>query len=265
MKKGIANQGIINIRREPSHASELISQLLFGETCHLLDSRGHWGLVSSDLDGSEGWLVRSCLQPFEQDHRSENSDERGFRMVSHPVIVAKDQNGTPQYLPAGAIWPRQYGKSLSLFGKELHLENEEGLVYPSPDVDPEAVGKRLLSLPYLWGGRSGFGFDAPGLVQMVGRMMGISLPRTCPKQSELGSTVNFLHEIRTGDLAFFNNPEGEIVHVGMALHGGRILHASNQVRIDRLDQHGIFDAEIDDYTHKLRIVKRVKEEPHQGI
>ena len=257
MTKGIALQGTINIRREPAHTAEMVSQLLFGETCQIHDSRDQWWLVSLDFDGTEGWLMKSCLSITQPGMEPENSNEGPFRMVSQPIVMATDQHGDQLLLPAGSIWPGEKGNRISLLGKVINLKTEDGLIAPSPNVDPGKVGKGLISIPHLWGGRSGFGFDAPGLVQMLGRMMGLSLPRTCLALSEAGTAVNFIHEIKKGDLAFFDNPAGEIVHVGMALGNGRILHASGQVRIDRLDQHGIFNAEKDDYTHKLRVVKRL--------
>jgi cell wall-associated NlpC family hydrolase len=76
-------------------------------------------------------------------------------------------------------------------------------------------------------------------------------------QSNAGNIISFIHEIEPGDLAFFDNLEGEIIHVGIILHGGRIIHSSDYVRIDRLDQQGIFNVEKGKYTHKLRIIKRI--------
>ena len=77
----------------------------------------------------------------------------------------------------------------------------------------------------------------------------------------MGSTISFIEEAQIGDLAFFDNAEGRIVHVGMVIRAAEghfeIIHASGKVRIDALDHQGIFNRETSSYTHKLRIIKRM--------
>ena len=112
-------------------------------------------------------------------------------------------------------------------------------------------------MPYLWGGKTAFGIDCSGLTQMVYKQLHINIPRDAYQQAEIGTTVAFVGETRVGDLAFFDNAEGRITHVGIMLNNQQIIHASGKVRIDTLDHHGIFDAETKQYSHKLRIIKRI--------
>ena len=113
-----------------------------------------------------------------------------------------------------------------------------------------------LNTPYLWGGRSVFGIDCSGFTQMVFRQFGIRIKRDAWQQAEQGQLLGFIQEARAGDLAFFDNVEGRITHVGIMLDNGRIIHASGRVRVDPVDTQGIFNKELNMYTHKLRIVKR---------
>lgn len=261
MEKGIVYQGILPIRREPSETSEMVSQVLFGEEFRILDTKDKWMLISLDYDGIEGWVIRNCVRVIGSGNKAENNVDLGMRMVSQPFINVLDLTQRQQLiLPTGSIWPNSSGKVLSLYGHEFEMLSENGLITPGPGIDPEEVGRGLVSLPHIWGGRSGFGFDGPGLVQMLCRMMGILLPRQCSQQAGLGITINFVHEIKKGDLAFFDNEEGEIVHVGMVLDKGSILHSAKDVRIDKFDLYGIYSIDKAAYTHKLRIVKRVKGE-----
>ena len=109
---------------------------------------------------------------------------------------------------------------------------------------------------------------------MVFKINGIKLKRDAWQQAEQGKALSFLEEAQTGDLAFFDNEDGKIVHVGIVAPshpspkgkessplGGElergVIHASGKVRIDKLDHHGIYNEEIKKYTHKLRIVKRI--------
>jgi cell wall-associated NlpC family hydrolase len=114
-----------------------------------------------------------------------------------------------------------------------------------------------LNAPYLWGGRTPFGIDCSGFTQMVYRMCGYSIPRDASQQVKKGETLSFLEECQPGDLAFFDNPEGAITHVGIVLEDFNIIHASGRVRVDGLDHSGIYNVEVNRHTHKLRVLKRL--------
>ena len=101
------------------------------------------------------------------------------------------------------------------------------------------------------------GMDCSGFSQVVHRIVGNDLPRDASQQVELGDTISFVEEAQAGDLAFFDNEEGNITHVGICLGGGDIIHASGSVRIDKLDHIGIFNADKGTYSHKLRVIKRI--------
>ena len=258
MEKGIVLQGYAAMHKDPADTSEMVSQVLFGEQFEILDTIGEWQLISLDFDGYQGWIAKRVIIPVHADRVTKKSAVKGYRVVSRLFIPVQDKQFNQQlYLPAGSILPGTSGKVFQLCNREFELASEDGFVSPGPGVDPEAVGTDLLSIPYLWGGRSGFGFDCSGLTQMLCRIMGRDIPRDCSRQAELGSTVHFKQEIRKGDLAFFYNLENVISHAGMVLEHGRILHASGNVRIDNLDQLGIFNTESGSYTHKLRVIKRM--------
>jgi len=259
MSRGISLQGYVPIRPQPSDEVEMNSQLLFGEEFTILDSKAHWLLISLDFDNFEGWVTGNSIKVVESENSEKRESSRDIRIVSYPMITARDLKlGQQCILPAGSIWPVASGQPLQIHTSDFQLSSNEGLITPGAGIKLDEVGNGLVSLPYIKGGRSGFGFDAPGLVQTLCRMTGILVPRTIKQQSELGSSINFMHEVKNGDLAFFNNQDGEIDHVGILLEGGQILHAHHQVRMDRFDQQGIYSTERDEYTHKLRIIKRIE-------
>jgi cell wall-associated NlpC family hydrolase len=92
---------------------------------------------------------------------------------------------------------------------------------------------------------------------MVYRMCGYSIPRDASQQVKKGETLSFLEECQPGDLAFFDNPEGAITHVGIVLEDFNIIHASGRVRVDGLDHSGIYNVEVNRHTNKLRVLKRL--------
>ncbi len=92
---------------------------------------------------------------------------------------------------------------------------------------------------------------------MVFKLNGIQLPRDAWQQAEKGEALNFIEEAQKGDLAFFDNEEGKIVHVGIIIDKNKIIHSSGKVRIDTLDHYGIFNSDSGKYSHNLRVIKKI--------
>ncbi|MEA3460728.1 MAG: NlpC/P60 family protein [Bacteroidota bacterium] len=258
MTKGSTFQGYIPIMLEPDDTSQMVSQLLFGEEFTLQEKSGDWLSVSLDFDGTEGWVRNQGVELREFENGKEMRVYRHVCMASLPSTTILDLTlGQQRIIPAGAVWNSEPGNPLQWYGHSFEMLSEEGFVRPGPSSNPLEIGKRMVSLPAIPGGRSGFGFDGPGLVQVLCRMMGKKIPRLCQQQAELGSTINFMYEVEQGDLAFFDNDENEIIHVGIILNDGKILHADTCVSIDLLDHHGIYSNRRARYTHKLRVIKRL--------
>ncbi len=226
----------------------MVSQVLFGESFTILNSEGSYVLIKMDRDPSEGWVIRNGLLGTKEAEWKAKGPQTKEMMVIFPSVKVNDLTLSRQLLlPAGSVLHDRFEKM-----------SDEGWITTGSNIDPEQVGRGLLSIPGLQGGRCGFGFDAPGLVQFLCRCMGMFVPHSISGQAAQGSIINFIHEAQKGDLAFFNNGEDLFTHVGMVLEEGKIIHATDQVRIDRLDQQGIYCAEKEGYTHHLRIIKSIQ-------
>lgn len=243
--KGICNLSLLPIRKQPSSTSEMVSQLLFGDTYQILDSQDSWVFILTDYDHYQGFISEQQLCMW-------NNDSMNWQVNTQYPFLAIQKNSGTLLVPAGCSIPEQ---SPFLINTESH-----SFLFKNQPFDHNAiseVAKQYLHVPYLWGGKTAFGIDCSGLTQVVFKQSGIKLPRDAYQQAELGITVAFLEEARAGDLAFFDNQEGRITHVGIMLDNQHIIHASGKVRIDTLDHYGILNQDTNQYSHKLRIIKRM--------
>lgn len=256
MKHGITALSNIPIRLTNSHRSEMVSQLLFGETYEVLHTKGNWLNIKCSLDTYEGWIDAGQHTPLtEKDYQNINLTTAGICIDLFYSAASSDKSVT---LVTGSTLPYFDGINFKL-GKEKFIYNGQAVL---PDQIRtvnmlEKVATRYINVPYLWGGRTPLGIDCSGFVQVLYKCIGIALPRDAYQQADAGRAINFAEEALPGDLAFFHNDEGKVIHVGLILKEQKIIHASSMVRIDTIDHFGIYNADTKKYSHKLKIIKRI--------
>jgi hypothetical protein len=253
MQYGISNLSIVPMRNEAADQSEMVNQILFGEHFKVLEIRKKWSRIRLAHDSYEGWICnKQWVEISEEDYKQLDKD---VSTITTDIldIITKDHH---QAIAIGSILPF-YKSGHALIKNELY--QFDGLTTPGFVNKEKLIENALIYLnaPYLWGGRSPLGIDCSGLTQMVYRLQGIDLPRDAYQQAKVGTTLSFVEESEPGDLAFFDNEEGKVTHVGMILEDNHIIHASGKVRIDRIDQQGIFNSELGNHTHKLRLIKSI--------
>ena len=246
MKYGCCHLSIIPLRKEKDHKSELVSQFLYGDSFKIIKKKDNWLYVSGLLDHYEGWI--------EQKQQQEISEKNAVALNKNPILAfdlvhyVVSQNGLKPLVIGSNVGVSDF------FGDEFDGQ-----------VVSKKKNKTMLcdfahlyrNAPYLWGGKTPFGIDCSGLVQMVYRLYGSNLPRDAYQQAEIGASLSFIEESEPGDLAFFDNQQGDIIHVGILLKNHHIIHAHGTVRVDRIDQTGIFNIHNNMHSHKLRLIKRI--------
>ena len=258
MEFGVVVLSIVPVRSQPSDRAEMTTQLLFGELVVIHQKTGSWLQIRNVYDNYEGWVdVKQVEKISEDEFRELKNKDQFFVKEVVDVIEIKNSGGL---LPVvlGSVIPPSDEDSFTLAGKTFSYSGNTAvpqLNNPYPHLLETAM--MFMNAPYLWGGKTPFGVDCSGLMQVVYMLAGIHLLRDASQQATLGETVSLIAEAKPGDLAFFYNEQGEIVHVGMIMENNEIIHASGRVRIDSIDHQGIYNKELKKYTHTLRLIKRI--------
>lgn len=242
------------LRIEPDHKAEMQSQLLFGECCIItvVDKSG-WVKIVNKMDAYTGWCQQSHFQEIDdtQYYFEENNYTAGW-------VNELDYNGHPMWVPFGSSLTAMKNGAVNWRKNMVHYSGEVWTTAKTKK-DTKTIKQlafKFLNTPYLWGGRSVFGIDCSGYTQSVYKFLNIHLLRDAQQQATQGELVGFLQQAHCGDLAFFDDDEGRIVHVGILLNDREIIHAAGKVRIDKIDNEGIINSDTGLRTQRLRIIKR---------
>ena len=243
---GICNLSIVPVRIVDSDKSEMINQLIYGDIIEILEEKEKWVKIKSVFDDYIGWIDK----------------KQYFKIVDNITVDLKNpvycidlvefienNNNELVTIPIGSDISNISLMNHKFEGKTISGKNNRNSI-----VDTALL---FLNSPYLWGGKTPFGIDCSGFTQMVYKINGYKLSRDAKDQANQGETLSFIEESEDGDLAFFNNDQGDIIHVGIILQNNHIIHASGKVRIDRIDHNGIYNNDLNKHTHSLRYIKKI--------
>ncbi|MCF8424910.1 MAG: C40 family peptidase [Bacteroidia bacterium] len=256
MSFGICSLSIIPCRKEPSGKSEMVTQLLFGETYTIAEEGEDWINIITNYDNYPCWIsAKQHTRISDFDFKSLKNNPLSTELVQ---VVADTTNNSIFPLTIGASLPNLKDGKCKLGNIEYKFDGQTTDCTSKKSVkEIKDTAYLFLNAPYLWGGRSPFGIDCSGFTQLVYKLNGYQLPRDANQQVEVGTPLSFVEEAEAGDLAFFDNEEGSIVHVGIVLENQQIIHASGSVRIDKFDHYGIFHSDNKKYSHMLRVIKKI--------
>lgn len=248
MQYGICNLSIVPLRFEAADTSELVSQVLYGETFKILEQRKSWSRIRLDFDKYEGWIDnKQYLEISKFDYA--NLKNQPLKLSTDLVDFIQDENKNLLTVSLGSCL-----NGLSLLNHRYDGSSVDKIISKSELIKTAFM---YLNAPYLWGGKTPFGIDCSGFTQMVYKLNGYKILRDASQQASQGIALSFIEESEPGDLAFFDNNEGAITHVGIIMSDNYIIHAHGKVRIDRLDHSGIYNVDSKLHTHKLRVIKKI--------
>ena len=249
MPYGIGHLSVVPVRALAENASEMLTQLLYGDHFKIIETKKNWTKVRIAFDNTEGWIGNNQFVEITKDQFTKLENNKSPQYSSDLVAFTnnKDQVLIPVLLG-------------SLVSNSQFLSHVfEGGFMNGSGAKSNLISTALnyLNAPFLWGGKTPFGIDDAGLSQMVYRINGYNIPRFAAEQSKEGEVLSFIEESEPGDLAFFDDKEGNIVHVGIIMKDNYIIHAHGKVRVDRIDHTGIFNTDEGKYSHQLRVIKKI--------
>jgi len=255
MSFGICNLNCIPLRATPNDTAEMVSQVLFGESFEIINSKDNWLQIILAFDGYQGWIDRKQQTSLSEELFKKLNNEKQA-IVADIVNFISYMDTELLTLSLGATLPSFKNSNFSLSDNTYIYEGSFfNKIYNKETLIENAYF--YLNTPYLWGGRTPFGIDCSGFTQMVYKLCGYALLRDASQQATQGETLSFIEESEPGDLAFFDNEEGNIIHVGIILANHHIIHAHGKVRIDKLDHSGIYNIDTKRHTHNLRVIKKI--------
>ena len=258
--KGISLYSVIPVREEAREGAEQATQILFGEMFDILEETPRWKRVRLDSDGQEGWVDAKMVTPMsDAEYKKHRAAMKEAAKVVFPITYAvSENNGQTLPLTAGTCLAGYKEGRFEVLGVGFRIDPNMVITQPL-DLNEQNLIQTVrffLNTPYLWGGKNALGMDCSGFTQVVMSLFGKGLLRNASEQVKQGRAVRSLQKVQAGDLAFFDHEDGKISHVGIVIDSTRIVHCSGRVKVEKLDESGIFSAETGQHTHHLVSLRR---------
>jgi len=257
--KAIVLHSVVPVRREARESAEQETQLLFAQTCTILDEQPQWLHIRNDEDGEEGWVDRKMVSVMTEQEWEQYSTTNKQALVKMPMAYAVSKNnGQTIPLTAGTRLPDYKDGQFSVLGVPFCIDAQMVAEVPLELTEQNLmhVVRFFINTPYLWGGKNALGMDCSGFSQIVLSIFGRGLKRNASEQMREGKQVAGLNEAQAGDLVFFDHEDGRVSHVGILLDKERVVHCSGRVKVEKVDEKGIWNAEYGKYSHHLVMIKR---------
>ncbi len=246
----LATLSVSNLRSQPDHASEMVSQTLMGTPMKVLDVKDNWFRVQTP-EHYIGWMDANglqCLNSGEME-RWKMANRYEYKQVSGFAIDAPSRKGkVVSDLVIGDLFEvearvKRFFKIRFPDGRTGYVRKSQCLSFRDwsnlkPDVQTIlSAARQMMGFPYLWGGTSSKGVDCSGFVKQAYYSQGIIVARDASQQARYGELIDHQNtsNLQAGDLLFFGRSNRQITHVGIYMGKGDFIHSSGKVHISSID------------------------------
>ena len=246
LKNKIINSEFVNLYKNSTFKSEIVSQALFWEKVEIIESIDNWYKIKQH-DNYISYIYKDYLIDLTGHHDDLFSDKKKWFFIKDRLVeVVSIKGNCKKILSFGTLIPiiennendcsvlllpdnqKYLINSNSIFSFDLKLSFKDIVDY----------AMNVLDVPYFWGGRSGFGFDCSGLIQHLYRFYNIILPRDCSKQIKFNKFIKVNSDYIAGDLIYFYK-SNIVDHVGMFINNNEFIHSSGYVKINSINENSI--------------------------
>jgi len=254
---GVCRLSVVSVRQHQGQQSQLVTQLLFGDHYQVLSESHdrHWLQISIHFDNANGWIERNQHHAITKEYFDEinTADFKITTDVCSTILYKK----SPLSILIGSIVPISQSELFKMDEQFAFNGESKSLGQKREFEFLKGIAMKYLNAPEQIGGKTPFGIDGMGLIQMIFRICGYSLSFQADCKLNLGREVKDIHVSKPGDVACFQSRKDRKFKLGLLLEEKRILHADGRVRIDQLMEEGVLDIETKIYTHELKSIVRV--------
>ena len=232
----VISTAVAPIHKEANFLSEMVTQGLMFESANIINKKDTWYNIVME-DGYEGWIHHFYMS--ENKLKFQNSLILSNRYT--PIRTKRGKDGNILALLSFATVVPLIEKTSGYCNIEL-INGKTGFIPAQSDSisncrdDIMYLAHSLMGAPYMWGGKSSFGYDCSGFVQMVLKAVGISIPRDTGQQIQSDKLKEIsITDAQAGDLVYFSE-NGCINHVAFIAEEGKILHSSGEVKLESINE-----------------------------
>jgi gamma-D-glutamyl-L-lysine dipeptidyl-peptidase len=254
---GIAHLSITSVLDGPDLDHNQLGVLLFGECFKILRwKNADWIYVQSEELMLEGWVPAAQILLLNEKEFIKLAVNYSFCLDTFGFVSNGNLN---IHITFGARLPGYDGLSFRMGKEKYHFNGQSAR--PHEINNPRdlliKLAKKFINTPYHPFGRTVLGINNARFIQLLFQPLGLNLPDLPEEQLLWGEVVDFVNFSKPGDIAFFENTKGKVVHCGIIISANEVLHMDEFIRIDFFDQTGLYRKTRHKYLYKLRIIKNL--------